>query len=117
VQSLEIARLVLLILRRKVASISHGIRGALLVPPAVASALPQRRHIRRDIAGLVAGQIHVRHLGVRVEEERHQAIFIEVRPFSDFLEWRGVGVRLALGAGDHMAGRAPALRQSFTLGR
>jgi hypothetical protein len=65
----------------------------------------------------ITGQIHVRHLGVRVEEERHQAILIEVRPFGDFLEWRGVGVRLALRAGDHMAGRAPALRQSFTVER
>jgi hypothetical protein len=45
------------------------------VPPAVASALPQRRHIRRDIAGLVAGQFM---FGILACGSRRNVI----RPFS-----------------------------------
>ena len=58
----------------------------------------QPAYIGRDVAGLDPGQIHVRHLGVRIEQERRQSILGEIRPLGDFLKRRRVGIGLALPA-------------------
>src|ERR1700674_5250511 len=56
-----------------------------------------------------------RHLGMGVEQKRHETRFAEILPFCDLLEGRRIGVGLALIARDHMARRAPPLRQPLAV--
>src|SRR5580704_17042907 len=71
--------------------------------------------ICRDIGGLGARKIHVRHFRMRVEQEPDRTGFGEARPLRNLLERRSVRVGLALGGGNDVARRAPALGKPLAI--
>ena len=67
----------------------------------------QPTDIRRDIGGLGARKIHVRHFGVGIEQKRGQPGFAETWPLADLLEGRRISIGFALSSSNDMARRAP----------
>src|SRR6516225_3277227 len=53
---------------------------------------------------------------MRVEQEGGYARLGESRPLGDLLEWRSIGVGLALGGCDNVARRAPTLGEPPAIG-
>jgi hypothetical protein len=76
----------------------------------------QGADVSRDVIGLDLRQTHIRHLSVRIEQERHQTRFTEIRPIGDFLEGRRIRVSMALVGGDDMACCAPSHRYPLAVG-
>jgi len=83
---------------------------------AIETALTQGADVSRDVIGLDPSQTHIRHLGVRIEQERHQARFTEIRSIGDCLERRRIRVSMALVGSDDMARCAPPHRYPFAVG-
>jgi len=83
---------------------------------AIETALTQGADVSRDVIGLDPSQTHIRHLGVRIEQERHQARFTEIRPISDFSKGRRIRVSMALVSGNDVARCAPPHRYPFAVG-
>src|SRR5262245_1574129 len=78
--------------------------------PSTPAALSQLADVGCDVAGLETRQVHIRNLGVRVEQKCRKARFAEIRPSGDLLERRRIGGGLTLVKADHMARGAPPLR-------
>ena len=83
---------------------------------AIETALTQGADVSRDVIGLDLSQTHIWHLGVRIEQERHQARFAEIRPISDFSKGRRIRVSMALVSGNDVARCAPPHRYPFAVG-
>ena len=78
-------------------------------------ALFQPTDIRRDIGGLGARKIHVRHFRMWVKQEPDRAGFTEFRPLGNLLKWRRISIGLALSSGNDMTRRAPKLDEPLAI--
>jgi hypothetical protein len=91
----------------------EGQQGWFGLPPS--PELTQRSYVSRDVTGLDARQVHVRHLGMRIKQKRRDARLAEARPLGDVLKRRGIRIGLPLSEADDMARSAPPFRQPLAV--
>jgi len=77
----------------------------------------ERSDVSSKVSRLHPRQGHIRHLGMRIEKKKSQAIGVEAGISCDSRKWRRVAGSLALIACNHMTWRAPAARKLFTVPR